>query len=308
MNNRGGFCLKEAASMCAPYVDSSREDYDAYNAYSAKPLIEMPQFPDFAAWYFSQDDLWGKVEDALRTNENHNRALLNIKEMKGYTHFKDSGNLDNRYALGKAHSVFGIASTGKSEVRPLAEFALTLGETKKSLVFFERNPDFLLSMVAIKMCAVDYFETLKKEICFEHDVDFETASSFDTLSLVHFRKGFNRALANAKGFSFIQDMATIMVSDMDEIDEKSLHLGVHQCFAKGVFESTSEDGVYNKCPFAEATSKILQMTFKENGEGELTPVKGQRPGSLIMWVRNKIQEKLLQPLPNTHPIYSVPNI
>ena len=294
--------------MCAPYVDPSREDYDVYNAYAAMPLLAMPQFPEFAAWYFSQENFLSKAEEALRVDKYNNLASIDANDMSLYSFFAGENDKANRDSLGYTYSTFGVRSTSKTEVRPQAEFPLSARETEKGLNFIEKNPDFLLSMVAIKMCVVDYFETLKEEMFYEYGIDFDTISPFDTLSLNGFRKGFNKALSNAKGVSFIQDMTTIMASSMKHCDDKSVHAVVHQCFAKGAFESVNGDGVYNKCPFSAATSKILQMTFDQDDQGNLIPVEGQRPGVLIMWVRNKIQKEFMQPLPDTHPVYSVAGI
>ncbi len=299
--------LEEAASMCAPYVDPSREDYDAYNAYAAMPLLAMPQFPEFAAWYFSQEDFFSKAEEALRVDKYNNLASTDANDMSLYSFFAGEGDEVNRISLGYTYSTFGVRSTSKMKVRPQEEFPLNIGEIKKGLEFIDRNSEFLLSMVAIKMCVVDYFEALRKEISVEYAVDVadDSYGPFDTVSLRYFRKGFRRALLNAKGASFIQDMTTIMASVMETCDEKSLHRGVHQCFAKGAFESVSREGEYNKCPFSAATSKILQMTFDRNDQGGLVPVEGKRPGALIMWVRDRIQKEFMHSLPDNHPVYSV---
>lgn len=273
----------------APFLDANHPDFEegAQEKGIREAVLSLPQFPEFAAAFFAQPDLWEETQKYSKARENRlpNMEMSNVKL---YKCFASSNFPERNRALPEALKINKPYNLHPEHmpnypVRKAETYPLGYDETELSMDFIEQNPDYILAMTAIKMCLVDYLYGLKiqtKEI-------YQSNKNLD-----YFNNVLYALHGNAADFSFLHDFAPLIANHLRQLPEeeryteRSLRHAFHSVFQRSAFKSVNE-GLYRECPFSRALVKIMQIDFANAPDGTLIPVEGQYPGALLVFAQGK---------------------
>jgi hypothetical protein len=309
------FDFSEAMKPFAPFLDGKHFRYDPNRNDAAFVWLNMPQFPEYIAHCFSDSSLWSEIEQYQNEVENKKRASIYIDEMELYKAFGSASfrvrNQERVEVLprGNALKSFPIKKLPEGKlVRRQTVYPLSHDETELVMDFLHRHEDFEYTMMAIKMCLLDYFFLMKEALKGKYDLDMDRAEASTTLSGRKIHTGYKALRANAVDFSMLQDLMPIIANRIRQHDEsfsqKSLQWSFADAFHRQAFES-SKNGEYSKCPFAQALVKLMSIEVKPSEEGKFTAHEKQYPGALIASMRNHIRGNYLQALSPKHQVHKL---
>ena len=89
-----------------------------------------------------------------------------------------------------------------------------------------------------------------------------------------------------------QDLLSVVANRMRQDDDpwgpSAVHQGLRECFERQSFRSVRDGKLYAECPFSKALMRVMSLSFIKDDSGALRPLENQRPGSLLIWVRNRM--------------------
>lgn len=309
------FDFSETLKIIAPFIDPKHPDYHSKNRGGAKALLSMSQFPEFAAHYFAAPEFWPELHAYQYHKKNIARATPDMSTMELYNQFA-SENFPNRNKTTKLFLITGDKKRAypnklppeNTAIRKQQIYPLSLNETELTEDFIEKNPDYELAMIGIKMCLVDYFELIKASVLTKMNFDLNKEGKDRSVSQKMISGGYRTLFLNVVDFSFLQDLMPVLANTMRQnkapFSRNALHDGFRSAFARHAFQSMNHNsGGYKKCPFAATLTNLMRIELKPQQDGTFISEKTNTPGALIISVRDIIREKYFQALPENHAVF-----
>lgn len=253
--------------------DEGRKN-DIHPADNVAAWKSMPDFPAFAAWYFSTI-----LYEALH---HHYRDATGYPIVAGLTKtftFWNPNFFTNQSQPKRNGSIYQRLAVPKYHVRTQNTFSLNFEEAYDAEKFLRQNPRFTLAMVAFQSCVVNYIQQLHLELGISTD-----------------EKSFGQLTRNNAGVgSIVNEMGLLMAENLSHEEtpftSKSLGKALCNVFRRQAFKSVEiTKATYNECPYAHGLAQALQISFTENA-GKLHAREGQGHGAMLLFLMEYLPKK-----------------
>lgn len=279
------------------------EDDEQHSPYAlAKLLLDMPEFPDFAARFFQDPAIWTDIK-AVRVMMGEDNRLPDHEnpqklEMHGFyldTEPSKSRFFKNLPEAGQTlRKTFQTISIPHKPVRDSRAHPLTAEETQLSSDFLRQNDDLLLAIIGAKYCILTYYNTLDQAIRSGITKNEDFAEYLDPDSHGDYNSYISLLKDNAAGTSSTEELAPILANILrhadNSHDQRSLQRAFHHLFKRSAFATHRPDNAnpYRQCPFANSLIKAMQLDLRRTSDGTVFPLGRSYSGVLINFARSEI--------------------
>jgi hypothetical protein len=288
--------MTKAVDALAPALDPAHPEYDGSYKNILEHTLSLPDFAGYAAAYFKNIP----INEARNHIKSHNLPSTSPLSVSAAHEAFASGNpRADQYAspANRADIALGGMTTSfpPARVRKNSLYPLTLEEAKQAVSFMRANPDYHLTLGAIRNCIAEYIDDLEYEACKKYQIpqglefashDFATIiSTLDSLMDIP---------------SITQDLGPILAhtlrTEPEPFTPGAMRRAFHEVFQRQAFQSSKYDVIdnrlkfkYTRCPFAHPLMQIMSLDLREDGEGNLTAVPTQTPGALLISLRERLR-------------------
>lgn len=272
------FTYPKAKTACKAYVDNP-----SLLSVTDKSIILqalLADLPDYMGLYFAgdfrHDVRAAKRQHSLPPTEFNQRTIN--KRGPVYDAFMKP---EHRYVM----RLQGVN-------RPSDIYALSAAETQSAKSYIAEQPALHDAVAGFQACIKSY---LHNQMLSFIDRGWMTVLSVETgEGRSEFEAYFLVFKREAEGMSFMHDLTPILAITLAQeeggMNEKNLGKALCMAFRYQAFQSEAARKGDITCPFKGQIAHLLSIQLAENEEGGLEVIKGQRPGSLLLSIHERLAQ------------------